>query len=123
MNRCIDSILEAVDEIIIVGTGSTGTIEIIESYQKKHEHVKLFHFDWIDDFSAARNYSLSKVSNDWVFVVDSDDVLPEKDRHKIREYIRGMDNRGEKGVFDIIYDNTVNGVITESIPTGYAVVP
>ncbi|MBT2291623.1 glycosyltransferase family 2 protein [Paenibacillus albidus] len=120
MARCLDSILEAVDEIIVVDTGSSdGTVAILESYRNKHDHVKLYHFKWIDDFSAARNFSLSKVSNEWVFVVDSDDVLPEADCNKIREYTNEMDDMKEKAVFDIIYDNTVEGVITESIPSGY----
>jgi glycosyltransferase involved in cell wall biosynthesis len=120
MARCLDSILNAVDEVIVVDTGSSDrTVAIIESYQIKHDHVKLFHFAWVDDFSAARNYSLSKVTNNWVFVVDSDDVLPEQDQLKVREYVNRMNKKNEQVVFDIVYDNTVNGVITESIPNGY----
>ncbi|MFF2912232.1 glycosyltransferase family 2 protein [Paenibacillus sp. NPDC057934] len=120
MARCLDSIIGAVDEVIVVDTGSSDrTIAIIESYQNKHNHVKLFHFGWIDDFSAARNYSLSKVTNDWVFVVDSDDVLPQQDQLKVRELVNKMNKTNEQAVFDIVYDNTIDGVITESIPNGY----
>lgn len=120
IERCLDSILTAVDEIIVVDTGSTDrTVGILETYSRRYGHVKLHHFKWTNDFSAARNFSLSKVTKDWVFVVDSDDVLPAEDHGKIREYTNRMDEQGKKCVFDIIYDNTVDGKIVETIPVGY----
>ncbi|AOZ93244.1 glycosyltransferase family 2 protein [Paenibacillus crassostreae] len=120
VSRCLDSILTAVDEIIVVDTGSTDrSIQIVESYVQKYDHVKLFHFEWVNDFSAARNYSLDQVSNEWVFIVDSDDVLPLEDHHKIRSYVDSMNSIGQKCVYDIIYDNTVAGEIVEVIPVGY----
>ncbi len=61
-------------EIIVVDTGSTdSTVEIAHTYTP---HV--YHFDWVNDFSAARNYSISKASNDHILVVDCDEYL-EKD--------------------------------------------
>jgi|UPI00073E5E70 glycosyltransferase involved in cell wall biosynthesis len=120
IERCLDSILTAVDEIVIVDTGSTdGTVEIVEAYCQQYKHIQLYHFQWINDFSAARNFSLSKVTQEWTFVVDSDDVLPEQDQSKIREYTNQMDAQGKKCVFDIVYDNTVDGKIVETIPVGY----
>ncbi|UYO05188.1 glycosyltransferase family 2 protein [Paenibacillus sp. PSB04] len=120
ISRCLDSIITAVDEIVIVDTGSTDqTVAIIESYAQGHEHIRLYHFDWINDFSAARNYSLEQVTNKWVFVVDSDDVLPAADHDKIRSYVNAYDSLGQEAVFDIIYDNTLNGEIVEVIPVGY----
>lgn len=63
-------------EIIVVDTGSTDrTVEIARKYTSN-----VFHFDWINDFSAARNYSISKASNDYILVVDCDEYL-EKDVH------------------------------------------
>ena len=45
---------EICDEMIVVDTGSTDkTVEIAKSYG-----AKVFHFDWIDDFSAARNEAI-----------------------------------------------------------------
>lgn len=61
-------------EIIIADTGSDDrTMEIARSYTP---HV--YHFDWVNDFSAARNYSISKASNDYILIVDCDEYL-EKD--------------------------------------------
>ena len=47
-------------EIIVVDTGSTDhTIDIARKYTPN-----VFHFNWVNDFSAARNYSISKASHD-----------------------------------------------------------
>lgn len=69
--RCLDSIRGAVDEIVIVDTGSTDrTREIAKEYT---DH--LYDFAWIDDFSAARNFSFSKATMDYILWLDADDVL------------------------------------------------
>lgn len=61
-------------EIIVVDTGSTdNTLNIARTYTPN-----VYHFDWINDFSAARNYSISQSSNDYILVVDCDEYL-EKD--------------------------------------------
>lgn len=69
--RCLDSVREAVDEIVIVDTGSTdGTKEIAAGYTDK-----IYDFAWVDDFSAARNFSFSKATMDYILWLDADDVL------------------------------------------------
>jgi tetratricopeptide (TPR) repeat protein len=69
--RCLASVKDKVDEIIILDTGSTdNTIEIAQSFQAQVEH-----FTWCNDFSAARNQSLKYASGDWVLVLDADEVL------------------------------------------------
>lgn len=60
-------------EIVIADTGSTDkSIEIARNYTDK-----IYHFDWVDDFSAARNYSISKANNDIIFVLDCDEFIEE----------------------------------------------
>ena len=76
--RCLDSIKEITDEIIIVDTGSEDrTKEIARQYTDK-----IYDFKWIDDFSAARNFAFSKASMEYIFWMDADDFLPEEDRQK-----------------------------------------
>lgn len=73
--RCLDSIKDAVDEIIIADTGSTdSTVKIAKRYTDK-----VYHFDWVYDFSAARNFSFSKASSDYCMWLDADDIIDEND--------------------------------------------
>lgn len=66
-----ESLKDCCDELIVIDTGSTDrSIEIAESYG-----AKVYHFDWINDFSAARNFALSKTTSDYILWVDSDDKL------------------------------------------------
>ncbi len=73
LERCLKSVAGAVDEIVIVDTGSTdATKEIAARYTDK-----IYDFDWVDDFSAARNFSFSKARMDYCMWLDADDVLGE----------------------------------------------
>lgn len=78
--RCLDSVGEAVDEIIILDTGSTDrTVEIAREYTDQVEE-----FPWIDDFSAARNAAFDRATSDYILWLDADDVLLETDREALR---------------------------------------
>lgn len=78
--RCIKSVEELVNEIIIVDTGSEdNTIKIAKSLG-----AKVFRQDWEDDFSKPRNYSLSKATMDWILIMDPDEVINKRDHAQIR---------------------------------------
>lgn len=69
--RCLDSIVELMDEIIIVDTGSQdNTKKIAARYTDK-----IFDFQWKDDFSAARNFAFSKATKEYIYSADADEVL------------------------------------------------
>lgn len=77
---CLDSVRDAVDEIVIVDTGSTdSTIEIARGYG-----AKIISTTWVD-FSTARNRSLEATSMDWVFVLDADEELVTEKAQVLRE--------------------------------------
>jgi glycosyltransferase involved in cell wall biosynthesis len=81
LERCLASVQDIVDEIIIVDTGSTDrTKEIARLFTDK-----IYNFKWINDFSAARNFSFSYASKDYILWLDADDVLLEEDRVKLKQ--------------------------------------
>lgn len=81
LKRCLDSIADLVDEIIVVDTGSTDkTKEIAATYK----HAKLYDFPWINDFAAARNFAFSKATMDYIYSADADEVLDEENRERFR---------------------------------------
>lgn len=78
--RCLDSVADLVDEIIIVDTGSAdATVEIASGYTDK-----IYYFTWIGDFSAARNFAFSKAACDYIYSADADEVLDECNRERFR---------------------------------------
>ena len=86
LGRCLSGMKDLVDEIIIVDTGSEDrTREIARQYTDR-----IYFFEWIDDFSAARNFSFSKASMDYCMWMDADDVMSEKDREAFLELKRGL---------------------------------
>ena len=85
LERALHSVQSIVDEIIIVDTGSTDkTIEIAKKFTDK-----VFHFEWINDFSAARNFSLKQATKDWILIIDADEMLTEKEIKEIKALVAG----------------------------------
>lgn len=76
--RCLDSIADLMDEIIIVDTGSEdATKEIAARYTDQ-----IYDFSWVDDFSAARNFAFSKATKDYIYSADADEVLEGENRER-----------------------------------------
>lgn len=87
LERCLSSIEGIVDEIIIVDTGSTDrTKEIARKFTDK-----IYDFEWIDDFAAARNYAFSKADKDYILWLDADDYFTDEDRQLLCETIQTLD--------------------------------
>ncbi|HSS58531.1 MAG TPA: glycosyltransferase family 2 protein [Solirubrobacteraceae bacterium] len=78
--RCLQAARDAVEEIIVVDTGSTDrTVEIAESLG-----ARVLHHEWDGDFSAARNVSFEAATGDWVMYLDADEVLVADDVRRLR---------------------------------------
>ncbi len=68
---CLESVRGAVDEIVVVDTGSTDdTREVAARFG-----ARVFSFPWRDDFADARNESLKHCTGDWVLMLDADERL------------------------------------------------
>ena len=78
--RCLDSVKDLVDEIVIVDTGSTDATKQIAAGYTGH----IYDFPWVDDFSAARNFAFSKATKEYIYSADADEVLSEENRQRFR---------------------------------------
>lgn len=98
LERCLHSVYRYLDEIILVDTGSTDrTVEIAKRYTDD-----IYHFQWINDFSAARNVSLRHATGKWILYLDADDYMEEKDIANLREVLSRLEPR-EDLVFQLPY--------------------
>lgn len=80
IGRCLESVKDLVDEINIVDTGSTdNTKQIVEQYTER-----IFDFEWIQHFAAARNYSFQQATKEFILWLDADDVFTEEDQKKFK---------------------------------------
>lgn len=99
LRRCLESVHDAIDEIIVVDTGSTdGTIEIAKEFTEQ-----VYSFTWINDFSAARNYAASKAQGQWILVLDADEFI---DRDNLLHAINEL--KSHNGQFDYYGANIIN---------------
>ncbi len=98
IERCLNSISDIIDEIIIVDTGSTDETKNIASQYTD----KIYDFEWVNDFAKARNYSFSKATKEYILWLDADDVVKEEDKKKLIELKNGMD--GTVDVYTMLYN-------------------
>jgi len=71
---CLESIQAIADQIVVVDTGSVdGTERIARQFD-----AEVYSSLWKNDFSAARNVSLSYATGDWILWLDADErLMPE----------------------------------------------
>ena len=87
IGSCIESLLGVANEFCIVDTGSVDrTKQIIESYRDRVE-IQMSDFKWIDDFAAARNFSLKLARYSWILQFDADERISRKDHDILRQAI------------------------------------
>lgn len=81
LERCLSSFKGLFNEIIIVDTGSSDSTK-----QIAHKFTNsIYDFKWINDFSAARNYSFSLAKSDFVMWLDADDVITPTELEKLKK--------------------------------------
>jgi glycosyltransferase involved in cell wall biosynthesis len=83
IGRCLNSVKNIVDEMIIVDTGSSDrTIEICNSYG-----ARVYEFTWNESFSEARNYGLERATGDWILWLDADEEVDETSACRLRDIL------------------------------------
>jgi glycosyltransferase involved in cell wall biosynthesis len=99
IERCLSSISHLVDEVIVVDTGSTdSTKEIVKKYT-----TDIYDFEWINDFSAARNFAASKATGEWIVVLDADEYV---DEENFKDFIQEL--KDDNDLFDAYYAKILN---------------
>ncbi len=109
IEKCILSVRKYlgkyINDYVVVDTGSKdNTVEILNRLE-----CSVYNFEWINDFSKARNFSLNKAKNDWVLFLDADEFIESID---IKEFEKFLKNNNDKvvGLVDlqnIHFDNLV----------------
>ncbi|MGL5329537.1 MAG: tetratricopeptide repeat-containing glycosyltransferase family 2 protein [Peptostreptococcaceae bacterium] len=110
IRRCLESVKNIADEIIVVDTGSTDkTKEIVNEYTNK-----IYDFEWIDDFSAARNYSFSKATKEYVMWIDADDVILPYDQEEFLKLKKDIDSSVDTVMmkYNTAFDENGNATFT-----------
>lgn len=89
MARCLQSVRPYVDEMVVVDTGSSDrTLEIAEEMG-----ARVLHFQWTDNFAAARNYSIQNATGDWVLWLDADEELEASTSRSLRSLAARLGSR------------------------------
>lgn len=108
IKRCLESVKNIVDEIIVVDTGSTDdTKEIAASFG-----AKVFDFKWTNNFSAARNFGLKHSSGDWNLILDADEYIVNGSKEDIINFAKN--NPGYIGKIKFKHSYYEDGVISYS---------
>ncbi len=101
LRGCLESVKDVVDEIVIVDTGSTdNTLKIAEEFG-----AKIYHFEWIKDFSAARNFALSKSTGNWILYLDADERIEQKSKKEIFRLTKNNKKLGINCIINNLDDN------------------
>ncbi len=88
--RCLKSLSGAVDQIIVIDTGSSDrTVEVAQEFG-----AEVGSFSWSDDFSAARNQALIRANGPWILWIDADEELTSDSAKVLRAATRKRDIGG-----------------------------
>lgn len=119
IKRCLDSVKNLVDEIIVVDTGSTDkTKEIAAEFE-----AKVFDYTWTNNFSDTRNFAIKQSTGDWNLILDADEIITNFNIDKINNFINSKENTiGKIKIINLFEeDNEVkksNAFISRLAPKG-----
>ncbi len=88
LDICLERLSHYPIEIVVVDTGSTDDTKAIAS---KYTSC-LYDFQWCNDFSAARNYAISKATKDYILMIDTDEFVDSFDYETVISLIKQNPN-------------------------------
>jgi len=101
IDGCLMNLEPIADEFVIVDTGSTDdTLEKIEQFKKyARVPVRVFHREWQENFSWARNFAISQASSRWILHIDPDERI---EHTELQLMARMLDEPCEAYLFQVI---------------------
>ncbi|MDD4202710.1 MAG: glycosyltransferase family 2 protein [Candidatus Omnitrophica bacterium] len=110
IRRCLDSIKDISDEIIIVDDNSMDrTVEIAQ----KEYNAKVISNPLNNDFANQRNLGIEHATCDWIFQMDADEVVPKETSQKI---IKAIHNNKDYAAFNIIRRDCIYNIPLMHVP-------
>jgi glycosyltransferase involved in cell wall biosynthesis len=83
IGRWIKSMQQCTDEQILVDTGSTDDTVAIAAAAG----VNVYHYEWENNFAAAKNFAIEKATGDWIVFLDADETFTPDTVVKVRQVI------------------------------------
>lgn len=107
LGQCLASVKDIADELIVIDTGSTDrTVEIA-----REQGAQVGHFEWCNDFAAARNASIAPATGDWILFLDADEELSPSEK----QHLPGLLNSHNTALIRLPLINAHQGQISRSI--------
>ncbi len=91
LGRCLSSVGDVADEIIIVDTGSSDHTKAAAAAFGS----RIYDYTWQDDFSAARNFAFSKAKMDYCMWLDADDVMEQTQKELLKNWKKQADGSAD----------------------------
>ncbi len=103
LGKCLSSVQNVADQIVVVDTGSRDNSQnIAEEYG-----AEVYSYPWENDFSAARNFALSKCSGNFILYLDADEALSSKSQANLRDILKNNPDKGLKCLIKNISSNSL----------------
>ncbi|MGI0407324.1 glycosyltransferase family 2 protein [Helicobacter himalayensis] len=107
LRECLES-LRVFDEIILLDNKSTdGTLEIARAFNERYGNLRVFESEFIG-FGALKNLCASFARNEWICIVDSDEVMESGALAEL-ERIFGAQNTPKETILAFSRKNLYNG--------------
>ena len=94
---CLSSCCFAKEIVVVDDDSSDRTLEIARTF----EGTRIFHRALDGDFGAQKNFGVSQVTNDWIFLIDAD----ERVTTQLAEFMQSVVRSGEKCCYWIQREN------------------
>lgn len=84
LRKCIESVRDIVDEIVVADTGSTDNTAQLA----RELGADVYSYAWAESFALARNFAISKAKSDWLLLLDADETIERTDHEALLAFVR-----------------------------------